>query len=90
MDTPELPGKRMTTAFRTGTRARRCFFMRKEEGNGMGEEKKTIQGKMEVAGLVGPLWFIGWLFTIGFTHLTFGKAVWAIVIWPYYIGRALG
>lgn len=56
----------------------------------MGEDKKTIQGKMEVAGLVGPLWVIGWLFTIGFTHLTFGKAVWAIVLWPYYLGRALG
>lgn len=56
----------------------------------MGEDKKTIQGKMEVAGLVGPLWFIGWLFTIGFTHLTFGKAVWALVLWPYYLGRALG
>jgi hypothetical protein len=56
----------------------------------MGEEKKTIQGKMECAGLVGPLWFFGWLFTIGFTHLASWKILWAVVIWPYYLGRALG
>jgi hypothetical protein len=54
------------------------------------EDKKTIQGKMEVAGLVGPLWCIGWLFTIGFSHLGFGKAVLALALWPYYLGRALG
>jgi hypothetical protein len=55
----------------------------------MGEEKKVLQGKMDVAGLVGPLWIIGWLFTIGFTHLGFGKAVLAIVLWPFYLGSAL-
>jgi hypothetical protein len=63
--------------------------MRKETDE-MGEDKKTIQGKMEVAGLVGPLWFIGWLFTVGFTHLGFGKALLALVLWPFYLGRALG
>jgi len=57
----------------------------------MGEDKKVVQGKMEVAGVVGPLWFLGWLFTMGFTHMTFGgKAVLAVVIWPYYLGSALG
>ena len=56
----------------------------------MGEEKRVVKGKMEVAGLVGPLWFIGWLFTIGFAGLSLGKAVLAIVLWPYYLGSALG
>jgi uncharacterized membrane protein len=31
-------------------------------------------------------WFVGWLFTIGFLHLTFWKGVMALVLWPYYIG----
>ncbi len=33
--------------------------------------------------------FIFWLFTIGFAHLSFGQAVLAIVIWPWYLGVAL-
>lgn len=32
------------------------------------------------------LWFIGWLFTIGYLKLTFWKGVLALIIWPYYIG----
>lgn len=55
----------------------------------MGDEKK-IQGKMEVAGLMGPIWVMGWLFTIGFAHLPFMKAVFAVVLWPYFLGSALG
>lgn len=31
-------------------------------------------------------WFAGWLFTIGFLHLSFGQGVLAILLWPYYIG----
>jgi len=34
----------------------------------------------------GALWVIGWLFTIGFLHLSFGKGVLAIILWPYYLG----
>ncbi|MFH1679493.1 MAG: hypothetical protein ABIH26_02470 [Candidatus Eisenbacteria bacterium] len=55
----------------------------------MAEEKKIVQGKMEIAGLVGPVWFAFWLFTIGYAHLAFGKALLAIVLWPYYLGSAL-
>ena len=35
---------------------------------------------------LGGLWFAAWLFTIGFLHLSFWKGVFAIVLWPYYIG----
>jgi len=35
---------------------------------------------------MGTVWFAGWLFTIGFLHLAFWKGVFAIVIWPYYLG----
>jgi hypothetical protein len=31
-------------------------------------------------------WCACWLFTIGFLHLGFWRAVLAIAIWPYYIG----
>jgi hypothetical protein len=37
----------------------------------------------------GPLWFIGWLFTIAFAKLTFWPAVLALIIWPYYLGVAV-
>jgi hypothetical protein len=40
--------------------------------------------------MVGPIWYIGWLFTVAFTHLSFGKALFALVIWPYYLGSKLG
>lgn len=40
-------------------------------------------------GCMGCLWFIGWLFTIGFLKLAFWKGVLALVIWPYYIGVAI-
>jgi hypothetical protein len=31
-------------------------------------------------------WFAGWLFTIGFLHLSFGMGILALLLWPYYIG----
>ena len=34
----------------------------------------------------GGLWVAAWLFTIGFLKLTFWQGVWALVIWPYYLG----
>lgn len=47
--------------------------------------------KIEQHGFTGALWVIGWLFTIGFLHLRFfWSGVLAIVIWPYYIGNAIG
>lgn len=35
---------------------------------------------------LGCIWFIGWLFTIGYLNLSFGKGVLALIVWPYYIG----
>jgi uncharacterized membrane protein len=42
--------------------------------------------RIEQHTFAGGLWFVGWLFTIGFLHLTFWKAVLAILVWPYYLG----
>lgn len=36
--------------------------------------------------VIGPLWLMGWLFTIGFLKLTFWKGVFALIIWPYDLG----
>ena len=37
-----------------------------------------------------PIWFIGWLFTIGYAHLASWKVILlALVIWPYYLGVSL-
>lgn len=41
--------------------------------------------KVEQGTCVG-IWLAGWLFTIGFLKLTSWTAVWAIVVWPYYLG----
>jgi len=38
---------------------------------------------------VFPIWFIGWLFTIGYANLVWWKILLAIVIWPYFLGSAL-
>lgn len=37
----------------------------------------------------GALWFIGWLFTIGYLQLTFWRGVLALIIWPYHLGVKL-
>jgi hypothetical protein len=34
----------------------------------------------------GLLWFGCWLFTVGMLKLTFWQGVFALVIWPYYLG----
>jgi hypothetical protein len=46
--------------------------------------------KVEVAGIMGPVWIMGWLFTLGFLKLAFWKGLLAIFVWPYYIGDYIG
>ena len=53
----------------------------------MSEERKTRGGG--TAGLGGAIWFIGWLFTIGYAHLVWWKILLGIIVWPYYLGAAL-
>ncbi len=38
------------------------------------------------AGAGGMIWFGGWLFTIGYLHLPFWRAVLGLVVWPYFLG----
>ena len=51
-----------------------------------GEKKQKGGGGPALAGTV---WFIGWLFTIGYANLVWWKIVLGIVIWPYYLGVAV-
>jgi hypothetical protein len=34
-------------------------------------------------------WFAAWLFTVGYAKLGFLPGIFAIFIWPYYLGSAL-
>ena len=37
----------------------------------------------------GPIWFIGWLFTVAFAKLSLLQAAVGLVIWPSYLGVAM-
>ena len=37
-------------------------------------------------GSLGVLWFIGWMFSVGFLKLGFWKGALAFFIWPYFLG----
>jgi hypothetical protein len=39
--------------------------------------------------LAGVVWFIGWLFTIGFAQLVWWQIILGIVVWPYYLALAV-
>jgi hypothetical protein len=52
----------------------------------MSDDRKS---RVDVSGLAGPIWLIGYLFTLGYLHLPFQQALFAIVIWPYYLGAKL-
>jgi len=49
-----------------------------------GEDMEKI--KIERHTFTGGAWIAAWLFTVGFLHLGFWRAVLAIVLWPYYLG----
>lgn len=52
-------------------------------------EKQIVVKRGGAFDLTGTIWFMGWLFTLAFAKLTFWKAVFALVIWPYYLGLTL-
>lgn len=60
-------------------------------GSGTGTRKKERSERIRIEqhGATGLLWFVGWLFSIGFLHLSFWKGILALVIWPYYIGTTI-
>lgn len=55
----------------------------------MAEERKRWYHRHSPA-LAGTIWFMGWLFTIGYAGLVWWKIILAIVVWPYFLGRLWG
>lgn len=53
----------------------------------MEHEKKHYL--VESGKLAGVIWFMGWLFTIGFAELVWWKIILGIVVWPLYLGIAI-
>ena len=55
-----------------------------------GKHHHKHHGGMHGGPMMGSVWCIGWLFSIGYLHMPFfWKGVLAIIIWPYYLGAAL-
>jgi hypothetical protein len=44
-------------------------------------------GKGAAGAGMGVLWFIGWLFTIGYVNLVWWKIILGIVVWPWLLGN---
>jgi hypothetical protein len=42
--------------------------------------------RIEQHSFAGLLWFAAWLFTIGWLHQSFWRAVLGLLIWPYDLG----
>ena len=53
------------------------------------EDKKRKGGGSQAGAAGGTIWFIGWLFTIGYANLIWWKILLGIIIWPYYLGVAV-
>jgi hypothetical protein len=45
--------------------------------------------RVEQHSVGGTIWFVGWLFTIGFVPLGFWKGVAAVLLWPYFLGQVV-
>jgi hypothetical protein len=55
----------------------------------MAEEEKRWHRRRS-ATLLAPIWFIGWLFTVGYASLVWWEILLALIVWPYFLGRTLG
>jgi hypothetical protein len=56
----------------------------------MTDDERRGRRRIDFGALIGPIWFAGWLFTLGFLKLSFWKAVLGLVLWPYYLGHFFG
>ncbi len=55
----------------------------------MTEERKSKRRGGAAGAVGGTIWFIGWLFTIGYVNLIWWKILLGIIVWPYYLGVAV-
>lgn len=61
---------------------------RRERGSTMSDTRRG-PGPAAAGSVIGPLWFGGWLFTIGFAKLLWWQAILALIVWPYFFGVAV-
>jgi len=58
----------------------------------MQQQGRAMERKIKVtqqSSLGATLWFIGWLFSIGYLQLGFWQGLLGLVIWPYFLGSHL-
>jgi hypothetical protein len=55
----------------------------------MSDTEQKVRVRVETWSSGGTLWCAGWLFTIAFAKLSLGKALLAIIVWPYFLGLAV-
>ena len=55
----------------------------------MAEEKRFRHRGVAGGAAGGIIWFIGFLFTIGYANLVWWKILLGIIIWPYFLGQAV-
>ena len=56
-------------------------------GGYMAEQNaKNAKTNVKIDSGFGIIWFIGWLFTIGFAQLVWWKIILGIVVWPLFLG----
>jgi hypothetical protein len=54
------------------------------------KKKEREYCRRDPGAVFGPVWVMGWLFTIGYCGIPFfWQGVLALLIWPYYLGMAL-
>jgi hypothetical protein len=49
-------------------------------------ERENKRGGGAAGAGIGLIWFIGWLFTIGYVNLVWWKIILGIFVWPYFLG----
>jgi hypothetical protein len=54
----------------------------------MSDNQKHWKGHT-ASSLGGVIWFVGWLFTIGFLGLNWWQIIVGVIIWPYFLGAAM-
>jgi hypothetical protein len=59
---------------------------RNDRGDDSRFDAQRSQPGSNAGTVLGPLWLIGWLFTIGYAQLSWWQALLALVIWPYFLG----
>jgi hypothetical protein len=59
-----------------------------QQERNMTTENKPIINQVQVGSILGPIWFIGWLFTWAFAGLAGWQILFSLFIWPYYLGLA--